>query len=236
MSKQEISQRVRNILQLMQIEEYASRFPNEISGGQQQRVALARAVVTEPSVLLFDEPLSNLDAKLREYMREELRKIQKRVGITSLYVTHDQSEAMAISDKVIIMQKGTIEQAGTAREIYARPKNKFVAGFIGKANFIKPDEVHSVSGGRAEITLLGKRITAFHIHDNDGRNDQHLAPYMGVLDWERFIAAVRDIGYDKTLSFETFNVWNSVHGEVMNELMRFIAACGRMFARRIAEN
>ena len=158
MSKQEISQRVRNILQLMQIEEYASRFPNEISGGQQQRVALARAVVTEPSVLLFDEPLSNLDAKLREYMREELRKIQKRVGITSLYVTHDQSEAMAISDKVIIMQKGTIEQAGTAREIYARPKNKFVAGFIGKANFIKPDEVHSVSGGRAEITLLGKRM------------------------------------------------------------------------------
>ena len=158
MSKQEISQRVRNILQLMQIEEYASRFPNEISGGQQQRVALARAVVTEPSVLLFDEPLSNLDAKLREYMREELRKIQKRVGITSLYVTHDQSEAMAISDKVIIMQKGTIEQAGTAREIYARPKNKFVAGFIGKANFIKPDEVHSVAGGRAEITLLGKRM------------------------------------------------------------------------------
>ncbi|MBP5726911.1 MAG: ABC transporter ATP-binding protein [Clostridia bacterium] len=158
MNKHEISERVRNILQLMQIEEYASRFPNEISGGQQQRVALARAVVTEPSVLLFDEPLSNLDAKLREYMREELRKIQKRVGITSLYVTHDQSEAMAISDKVIIMQKGTIEQAGTAREIYARPKNKFVAGFIGKANFIKPDEVHSVSNGRAEITLLGKRM------------------------------------------------------------------------------
>ena len=158
MPKAEISQRVRNMLQLMQIEEYASRFPNEISGGQQQRVALARAVVTEPSVLLFDEPLSNLDAKLREYMREELRKIQKRVGITSLYVTHDQSEAMAISDKVIIMQKGSIEQAGTAREIYARPKNKFVAGFIGKANFIRPDQVHSVGNGKAEITLLGKRM------------------------------------------------------------------------------
>ncbi len=158
MGKQEIRERVKNILQLMQIEDYASRFPNEISGGQQQRVALARAVVTEPSVLLFDEPLSNLDAKLREYMREELRKIQKRVGITSLYVTHDQSEAMAISDQVIIMQSGTIEQAGTAMEIYARPKNKFVAGFIGKANFVKPDAVHSVSGGRAEITLLGKRL------------------------------------------------------------------------------
>ena len=159
MGKQEIRERVKNILQLMQIEDYASRFPNEISGGQQQRVALARAVVTEPSVLLFDEPLSNLDAKLREYMREELRKIQKRVGITSLYVTHDQSEAMAISDQVIIMQSGTIEQAGTAMEIYARPKSKFVAGFIGKANFVKPDEIHSVSGGRADITLLGKRLT-----------------------------------------------------------------------------
>ena len=86
------------------------------------------------------------------------------------------------------------------------------------------------------ITQLGSRISAFHIHDNDGRNDQHLAPYMGILDWERFIAGVRDIGFDRTLSFETFNVWNSVHGEVMNEMMRFIAACGRMFARRIAES
>ena len=159
MGKQEIQDRVRAILQLMQIEDYASRFPNEISGGQQQRVALARAVVTEPSVLLFDEPLSNLDAKLREYMREELRKIHKRVGITSLYVMHYQSEAMAISDKVIIMRSGTIEQTGTAMEIYARPKNQFVAGFIGKANFILPDEIHSVSGGRADITLLGRRMT-----------------------------------------------------------------------------
>ena len=153
MGKQEIQERVKSILQLM------SRFPNEISGGQQQRVALARAVVTEPSVLLFDEPLSNLDAKLREYMREELRKIQKRVGITSLYVTHDQSEAMAISDKVVIMQNGAIEQTGTAMEIYARPKNKFVAGFIGKANFAKPDAVHSISGGKADVTLFGRRMT-----------------------------------------------------------------------------
>ena len=157
MSQQEIKERVKSILQLMQIEEYANRFPNEISGGQQQRVALARAVVTEPSVLLFDEPLSNLDAKLREYMRDELRKIQKRVGITSLYVTHDQSEAMAISDKVIVMRNGVIEQTGTAMEIYARPTNKFVAGFIGKANFVTPDEVHSFSDGKAVITLFGRK-------------------------------------------------------------------------------
>ena len=159
MGKPEIRERVKNILQLMQIENYASRFPNEISGGQQQRVALARAVITEPNVLLFDEPLSNLDAKLREYMREELRKIQKRVGITSIYVTHDQSEAMAISDRVVIMRSGKIEQTGTAMEIYARPKNQFVAGFIGKANFVRPDRVLSVAGGRAEVELLGRRMT-----------------------------------------------------------------------------
>lgn len=158
MSQQEIKERVKSMLHLMQIEEYANRFPNEISGGQQQRVALARAVVTEPSVLLFDEPLSNLDAKLREYMRDELRKIQKRVGITSLYVTHDQSEAMAISDKVIVMRNGRIEQTGTAMEIYARPINKFVAGFIGKTNFATPDAVHSAADGKAVITLFGKKM------------------------------------------------------------------------------
>ena len=158
MEKAEINEKVKSILSLMQIEQYASRFPNEISGGQQQRVALARAVVTEPSVLLFDEPLSNLDAKLREYMREELRKIQQRVGITSIYVTHDQSEAMAISDKVVIMRSGVVQQVGTAMDIYAHPKDKFVAGFIGKSNYVKPDCVKSVSGGTADVVVLGKEM------------------------------------------------------------------------------
>ena len=106
--EKEIRERVKQVLELMQIESFEQRMPNQLSGGQQQRVALARAVVTEPSVLLFDEPLSNLDAKLREYMRDELRKIQQRVGITSIYVTHDQSEAMAISDKVVVMRSGEI--------------------------------------------------------------------------------------------------------------------------------
>ena len=113
------------------------RFPNQLSGGQQQRVALARAVVViEPSVLLFDEPLSNLDAKLRESMRDDLRALQKRLGITSLYVTHDQSEAMAISDRVVIMKDGVICQQGSPTEIYEQPNSRFVANFIGKANFI----------------------------------------------------------------------------------------------------
>lgn len=158
MGKAEIEKRVYDILSLMQIKDYANRFPNEISGGQQQRVALARAVVTEPSVLLFDEPLSNLDAKLREYMRGELRKIQKRVGITSIYVTHDQSEAMAISDEVVIMRSGVIQQTGSAMEIYARPKSKFVAGFIGKTNFAKVDAFRMQDDEHADITLFGKQM------------------------------------------------------------------------------
>lgn len=153
----EIKERVGDVLELMQISEYAKRMPNQISGGQQQRVALARAVVTEPSVLLFDEPLSNLDAKLREYMRDELRKIQQRVGITSVYVTHDQSEAMAISDKVVIMQHGEIEQVGTARGIYAEPVNQFVANFMGKSDFAAAQDV-SISGDSADATVLGRRM------------------------------------------------------------------------------
>ena len=127
--------------------------PNQLSGGQQQRVALARAVVIEPSVLLFDEPLSNLDAKLRESMRDELRALQQRLGITSLYVTHDQSEAMAISDKVVIMKDGVICQQGTPQEIYEQPASRFVANFIGKANFI--DGIFKGRDGEAALVEIG---------------------------------------------------------------------------------
>jgi len=134
--KDEVIARTDAVIKLMQLEGMERRFPNQLSGGQQQRVALARAVVIEPSVLLFDEPLSNLDAKLREHMRDELRSIQKRLGITSVYVTHDQSEAMAISDRVVIMKDGNLMQVGTPQEIYEYPNCKFVANFIGKANFI----------------------------------------------------------------------------------------------------
>ena len=119
--KEEIKERVLNILKLVEMDGMESRMTNQLSGGQQQRVALARALVIEPSVLLFDEPLSNLDAKLRVTMRTEIRKIQQKVGITAIYVTHDQSEAMSISDKIIIMSQGKVEQIGTPREIYYHP-------------------------------------------------------------------------------------------------------------------
>ena len=133
---EEIQADGRELLAKMGLSERANHYPSQLSGGQQQRVALARAVGIEPSVLLFDEPLSNLDAKLRESMRDELRALQKRLGITSLYVTHDQSEAMAISDRVVIMKDGVICQQGTPTEIYEQPNSRFVANFIGKANFI----------------------------------------------------------------------------------------------------
>jgi len=141
----EIKERVKNILKLVELEGMEGRMTNQLSGGQQQRVALARALVIEPSVLLFDEPLSNLDAKLRVSMRTEIRRIQQEVGITAVYVTHDQSEAMALSDNIIIMSKGVVEQMGSPEEIYYHPKTEFVADFIGEANFL-PGELIGEAG------------------------------------------------------------------------------------------
>jgi iron(III) transport system ATP-binding protein len=165
----ERKKRVGDMMDLMKISEYSNRMPNQISGGQQQRVALARAVVTRPQVLLFDEPLSNLDAKLREYMRDELRKIQIEIGITSLYVTHDQSEAMAISDRVVIMRAGKIEQQGSNKEIYSHPVNSFVANFMGKANFIQVKKFSHISGAKnATAEILGKLTSVQSTPDFEG--------------------------------------------------------------------
>jgi len=135
-NKQEIAQRVEEILKVVQIEAYKDRMPKNLSGGQQQRVALARAIVIRPDVLLMDEPLSNLDAKLRIEMREAIKQIQREVGITTVYVTHDQEEAMAVSDRIAVMKSGVIQHLGTPREIYRRPSNLFVATFIGRTNIL----------------------------------------------------------------------------------------------------
>ena len=133
----EITANVHRVLDLVQMKEYADRPSSKLSGGQQQRVAVARAIAFSPEVLLFDEPLSNLDAKLRVSMRVELRELQKRLGITALYVTHDQEEALAISDRVIVMNAGRIEQIGAPEEIYRTPRTLFVADFVGNANVIR---------------------------------------------------------------------------------------------------
>ena len=143
-------------MKLMQIDEYADRMPERLSGGQQQRVALARALCIEPDVLLMDEPLSNLDAKLRVEMRTVIKNIQHSVGITTVYVTHDQEEAMAVSDRIAVMNAGVIQHVGTPKSIYQRPSNLFVATFIGRSNVIKGKLV--VDGGKTYLeTLSGYR-------------------------------------------------------------------------------
>ena len=152
--KEEIRERVMKILDLVELTGMEGRMTNQLSGGQQQRVALARALVIEPSVLLFDEPLSTLDAKLRVTMRTEIRRIQQEVGITAIYVTHDQSEAMALSDRIIIMRSGVVEQIGSPQEIYYHPVNEFVADFIGEANFLK-GRLEALSDNRAQLNVSG---------------------------------------------------------------------------------
>ena len=135
--RQEMRERVLRALEIVHLQGLENRMPSQLSGGQQQRVALARAIVAEPKMLLLDEPLSNLDAKLREAMRFELKEIQRRLGITVVYVTHDQAEAMAMSDRIIVMNKGVIEQVAPPAEIYDRPKSRFVADFVGLVNFLE---------------------------------------------------------------------------------------------------
>jgi len=133
----EIRKQVEEIMQVMNLGSLENRRPDQLSGGQQQRVALARAIINRPKVLLFDEPLSNLDAKLRDQMRLEIRRIQQNFGITSIYVTHDQDEAMTVSDRIMVMKEGEVMQIGTPFEIYSRPQNRFVADFIGRVNFFR---------------------------------------------------------------------------------------------------
>lgn len=158
MPKAEIEKKVKDILDMVGLEGLDHRSPSQISGGQQQRVALARALVMEPDLLLFDEPLSNLDAKLRVYMRNEIKKIQQKVGITAVYVTHDQAEAMSLSDRIIIMNKGKIAQMGTPREVYYTPNSRFVAEFIGSANFIGSQILEKINTNTYLVDVEGTKM------------------------------------------------------------------------------
>jgi iron(III) transport system ATP-binding protein len=148
----EIRQAVHEVLDLVGMPGMEGRSPSALSGGQQQRVALARSLVLQPKVLLFDEPLSNLDAKLRKRMREEIRLLQQRLGITAIYVTHDQAEALAISDRIVVMDRGRISQIGTPLELYHAPANRFVAEFIGEANFLSAN-VETAAEGWADLRI-----------------------------------------------------------------------------------
>jgi len=158
--RREIERKVRAMLELVGLTDVSRRMPSQLSGGQQQRVAIARAVVMEPRVILFDEPLSNLDLKLRLQMRRELRDLQRRLGKTTIYVTHDQTEALALSDRIAVLSHGRIEQIGTPREIYERPASAFVADFIGTANLVK-GAVIGAANGRLTIEVgRGLRLSA----------------------------------------------------------------------------
>jgi iron(III) transport system ATP-binding protein len=178
--KNEIKEEVDKIMALMNLEDLGRRRPDQLSGGQQQRVALARAIINKPSVLLFDEPLSNLDAKLREQMRLEIRRIQQSFGITSIYVTHDQAEAMTVSDRIVVMNEGNIMQTGTPFEIYSRPANRFVADFIGRVNFFTGRVVSAKASvgdsinGEVEIEFSGGGRKTFAEKTGPFKNGQEI--------------------------------------------------------------
>ena len=172
--KNEIKEEVEKIMDLMNLNGMGRRRPDQLSGGQQQRVALARAIINKPSVLLFDEPLSNLDAKLRDQMRLEIRRIQQSLGITSIYVTHDQAEAMTVSDRIVVMDEGNIMQIGTPFEIYSRPANSFVAGFIGRVNFFSGRVVSAADAPDVEIEFSGGGRKTFAGKTGPFKNGQEL--------------------------------------------------------------
>ena len=185
----DIKRRTEEALDLVQIKHLATRKPNELSGGQQQRVALARAFVIEPSILLMDEPLSNLDAKLRVQMRTIIKKLQQKLGITTIYVTHDQEEALSISDRIAVMKDGNIMQIGAPKEIYAKPANQFVAGFIGTSNFVDVDVENN------KVLFNGTEI---HIPLNRDYNGKAI---LSARPEQIFLS---DKGIEGTISFSTF--------------------------------
>jgi iron(III) transport system ATP-binding protein len=158
MPKREAHEKAEQGLELVGLKGFGARLPSELSGGQQQRVAVARAIVLEPEVLLLDEPLSNLDAKLRRHVREEIRQIQQNLGLTAVYVTHDQEEAMAVSDTIIVMKDAEIAQEGTPHDLYERPNSSFIADFIGDANLIECD-VTNTDGTVSDIVVAGKKLS-----------------------------------------------------------------------------
>ena len=170
--KDKIKTQSEKFMKLMQIDQFADRMPERLSGGQQQRVALARALCIEPDVLLMDEPLSNLDAKLRVEMRTVIKNIQHNVGITTVYVTHDQEEAMAVSDRIAVMNAGVIQHVGTPKSIYQRPANLFVATFIGRSNVIKGKLV--VDGGKTYLETLSGYRAEIHTVRPEQQKEQEI--------------------------------------------------------------
>ena len=209
-------------LELVGLKGYGDRLPSELSGGQQQRVAVARALVLEPQVLLFDEPLSNLDAKLRRQVREDIRAIQQDLRLTVIYVTHDQEEALAVSDEIVVMRNAQIAQIGTPRQLYDAPADAFVADFIGEANLI-PCEILSLDGDMAEVAVDGYR---YHLPSRDlpvGPSKMAVRPSRIVLNagdgFDATIAKATYVGVRMEYSIKAaFGSMFAVHEDVQNPL------------------
>jgi putative spermidine/putrescine transport system ATP-binding protein len=202
-SKSEMNDRIREALRLVQLGQLGERLPRQLSGGQQQRVALARALVFRPDVLLLDEPLSNLDAKLRQEVRVEIRELQRKLGLTTVMVTHDQEEALTMADRLVVMNDGTVRQIGTQQDLYERPTDRFVAGFVGRSTFIDgevegPGRFRSVGGlvlscnattaGPATLALRPERIILGSAQN--GGMDNHLP---GVVEFVSYLGATVDV-------------------------------------------
>ena len=227
----EVKERVERILDLVGLKGLSNRPVGQLSGGQQQRVALARAMVNEPKVLLFDEPLSNLDAKLRIRMRIFIRKIQQEFNITSVYVTHDQEEAMTLSDRIVVMNQGEIEQIGTPQEIYARPRTKFVADFIGKQTNFLTGRVVGTADGRQGVEFWNKTFS-FKGYDHLKRGDKvtlvirpemiELSAREGICDGEVTLVTYlgSEVNYEVTTHDQVFAV------QVSNPLKQGIFRAG----------
>jgi ABC-type Fe3+/spermidine/putrescine transport system ATPase subunit len=209
-----IARSVGDVLALVGLAGYEQQFSGQLSGGEQQRVALARAIVIHPRVLLFDEPLSNLDAKLRVQMRGEIRDLQRRLGITTVYVTHDQEEAMAVSDRIAVMNQGSVVQVGTAEDLYHRPASPFVAQFVGRVNLLR-GRVVGVGGDRTAVDVLGSVIRAKTALPGVARGD----PVMLVLRPEA-IEVARDGAGSATLQGTV------VARTFLGEKIEYVLACG----------
>jgi iron(III) transport system ATP-binding protein len=197
LSRKEIRDKVERVLTAVQLEQFADREATKLSGGQQQRLALARALVMEPQLLLLDEPLSNLDAKLRELMRFELKRLQRELRITTVYVTHDQSEALALSHSIAVMNEGHIQQVGTPREIYERPRSQFVADFVGTTNFL-------------DGTVLGRGAETGHFRVRTEFGEVEVLSDDALLGNDRVVLSVRpeDVELAETRP-EGRNVWEA---------------------------
>ena len=203
--KPEIQQRVREMLEIIELSKYADRMPSQLSGGQQQRVALARMLATDPRVLLFDEPLSALDRNLRDTLKYSILDPQRRTGKTAIYVTHDQSEAFAISDRIFVMNEGRIEQAGTQLDIYLRPQTEFVAGFVGENNAIAGVVVGLTDGRTGESGLVDVRAGDMQLRGLDPGN---------VRVGDRVLAFVRPENIEVLVDCDVGDEPNLVHGRV----------------------